>query len=72
MNKYSYERMKIDSLDSNVLFADWIHDNNKVYIVDGLVYKHRLHPQSNYILSPSHKFSRMVENEILEKLNKII
>lgn len=71
MKKYNYERTKIDCLDSNVLFADWIHDNNKVYIVNGLIYKHRLHSQSNYTLSPSKKYSTIVESEILQKLNTI-
>lgn len=72
MKKYDYERMKIDCLDSMVLFADWIHHNNKVYIVDNLIYKHRLHTQSNFVLSPSHKFSREVESNILQKLNQYL
>jgi hypothetical protein len=51
MNKYTYERATIDSLDSNVLFTDWLYNNNTVFIVENLKYKHRLHPKSNYNLS---------------------
>lgn len=51
MSQYTYERATIDSLDSNVLFTDWLYNNNTVYIVDNLKYKHRVHPNSNHALS---------------------
>tara|TARA_B100000900_G_C20425675_1_gene652820 strand:+ start:135 stop:905 length:771 start_codon:yes stop_codon:yes gene_type:complete len=68
MKKYNYQREKIDCLDSNVLFSDWIYNNNKVYVVENLIYKHRLHNESNYMLSESKQFSREVEKNILKKL----
>lgn len=71
MKKYNYVRYKIDCLDSNVLFSDWILNNNKVYIVENLIYKHRLHNNSNYILSNSKKYSVEVENNILNKLKNL-
>jgi hypothetical protein len=51
MSQYTYERATIDSLDSNVLFTDWLYNNNTVYIVDNLKYKHRVHSNSNHALS---------------------
>jgi len=51
MNKYTYERATIDSLDSTVLFTDWLYNNNTVFIVENLKYKHRIHPNSNHALS---------------------
>ena len=51
MSQYIYNRVTIDSLDSNVLFTDWLYNNNSVYIVDNLKYKHRVHSNSNHALS---------------------
>jgi len=51
MHKYIYDRNIIDSLDSAVLFTDWLCDNNNIFVVNNLMYKHRLHPHSNYVVS---------------------
>ena len=51
MSQYTYDRATIDSLDSNVLFTDWLYNNNTVFVVDNLKYRHRLHPNSNQQLS---------------------
>lgn len=68
MQKYHYERYKIDCLDSCVLFSDWICNGNYVFVVENLIYKHRLHNKSNYILSPSKQYTFEVEQNILKKL----
>jgi glycosyltransferase involved in cell wall biosynthesis len=68
MNKYTYNREIIDSLDSAVLFTDWLCDNCKVLVVDGLVYSHRLHPNSNYMLSESKKYTNLVNANLVAKI----
>jgi glycosyltransferase involved in cell wall biosynthesis len=68
-HKNKYVREQIDALDSAVLFTEWITSGNKIFIVDNLVYGHRLHAQSNYRVSKSHSYS----NQILHMLyNKVI
>ena len=44
-----YKRDTIDSMDGAVLFTDWLCNNNTVFIVKNLMYKHRLHPNSTYM-----------------------
>ena len=70
MSQYTYERSTIDSLDSNVLFTDWLYNNNTVYIVDNLKYKHRIHPNSNHALSHTcdePTIRRMLVNKLLSR-----
>jgi GT2 family glycosyltransferase len=57
MNKYKdfHKREIMDVLDSAVLFTDWLQNNNKFIVINNLIYGHRLHPNSNYNVSPSHK-----------------
>lgn len=64
MNKYKYfhKREIMDVLDSAVLFTDWLNNNNTFLIVNDLTYYHRLHPNSNYNVSPSHKHREEVLN----------
>jgi len=63
-----YDRHVIASVDSAVLFTDWLMNNNKVYMVPELQYGHRLHPNSNFLLTQS-KYDR---NEVLNGLLKKI
>lgn len=74
MNKYTYDRYIIDSLDSAVLFSDWLCNNGKVYVVPDMIYRHRCHPQSNYVLSKSHRYAndvkRNIINKVIESVNK--
>lgn len=53
MNKYkdNYNYYIISSLDSKTLFTDWICNGNYVYVLKDLVYRHRVHPTSNYTLA---------------------
>jgi glycosyltransferase involved in cell wall biosynthesis len=68
MNSFSYNRWDIDSQDSAVLFTDWLYKNNTVFIVKDLIYKHRLHSNSNYMKN----HTRCNENEIRKYLiNKL-
>jgi len=71
MNKYTYTREIIDSLDSAVLFTDWLCDKNKVFVVENLTYFHRLHKNSNYTLSQSKKHTGLVENNLISKINNL-
>jgi hypothetical protein len=72
MKNYHYKRYKIDCLDSCVLFSDWICHGNVVLVVENLIYKHRLHKESNYVLSKSKMFTHEVEQNILLKLKNHI
>uniref|UniRef100_A0A6C0DJ42 Glycosyltransferase 2-like domain-containing protein n=1 Tax=viral metagenome TaxID=1070528 RepID=A0A6C0DJ42_9ZZZZ len=65
--QHDYKREVIDSLDSAVLFTDWLLSNN-IFVVESLHYKHRLHDQSNYMLSNSHSYSRIVLDMLLNKI----
>ena len=67
--QHTYKREIIDSLDSAVLFTDWFCNNNNIYVVENLHYKHRLHNKSNYCLSKSHCHSGMVLNDLINKVN---
>lgn len=73
MAQYSsqYDRTFIDSLDSAVLFTDWICNNNYVTIVKGLEYNHRSHPNSNYVLSNSKVYEHQVRQLLYNKVKQI-
>jgi hypothetical protein len=64
----NYKRETIDALDSAVLFTDWLLNNNNIFVVESLHYKHRLHDQSNYMLSKSHSHSHDVNNMLFNKI----
>lgn len=66
--QFSYKREIIDSLDSAVLFTDWLYNNNNIYVVQNLHYNHRLHNKSNYVLSTSHSYSNMVLSNLINKI----
>lgn len=72
MNKYKYERKIIDSLDSAVLFTDWLCDNHNVIVVENLTYSHRLHSNSNYVLSDSKKHSNSVKKYLIDKIKTLL
>jgi len=69
MNKYNYDREIIDSLDSCILLSDWLSNGNFLLVVQNLVYKHRVHSNSNYKLSKSKIYTSKVEKSIFDKLN---
>ena len=69
MNKYTYKREIIDCLDSAVLFTDWVY--NKKLVVENLTYSHRSHPNSNYCLSESKKYTNIVENNLISKIKNL-
>lgn len=68
MNQYTYNREVINSLDSAVLFSDWLKDDNFVYIVPNMFYKHRLHSDSNYMLA-NKRYERQVKQDMINKLS---
>lgn len=71
MKQYLYKRDIIDSLDSAVLFTDWLCGKNKVFVVENLIYSHRCHPDSNYMLSKSKKYTDLVRNNLLSKIKNL-
>ena len=71
MQKFTYDRNIIDCLDSAILFTDWICNNNNILIVKDLIYKHRVHSNSNYVISKSHQYTRLVENNLISKINNL-
>jgi|SRR6056300_260568 len=68
MNKYNYVRETIDCFDSAVLFTDWLCNNNEVFVVDGLIYLHRCHANSNYVLTASKTDTKTVERNLVDKI----
>lgn len=70
--QFTYKREIIDSVDSAVLFTDWLYNNNNIYVVKDLHYNHRLHDKSNYVLSKSHIYNDMVLNNLLNKIKNSI
>ena len=67
--QHLYDRRTMDCQDSLILFSDWLCNNNTFYVVKDLHYKHRLRPNSNYMVSTS----RIHENENKEKvINKVV
>lgn len=63
-----YNRNYIDCLDSAVLFTDWLTNNNKIFVVNGLTYKHRLHPNSNYARGHSRQHEDSLKKELYAKV----
>lgn len=66
--QFTYKREIIDSLDSAVLFTDWLCNNNNIYVVENLHYNHRLHDKSNYVLSKARIYSNMVLSNLINKV----
>lgn len=67
----NYDRDIIDSLDSAVLFTDWICSGYFVKVIKGLTYHHRLHPQSNYTISKARKHEIIVKKQLFEKIQSV-
>lgn len=67
----SYKREVIDCLDSAVLFTDWLCFNKNIFIVEDLTYFHRLHNNSNYVLSPSKNYCNYVNQMMIDKIIRI-
>lgn len=63
----TYNRNIIDCLDSAVLFTDWLC-KNKIKVVKGLEYYHRLHSNSNYMNGLSRKYEGNVKAQLLSKI----
>lgn len=66
-----YNRNLIDSLDSAVLFTDWLCYGGQVKVVHGMEYKHRLHKNSNYVTSPARCNGKIVEQVLLSKIKRL-
>lgn len=48
-NSSKYDTRLISSLDSITLLSDWISDGKKLFIIENMGYKHRIHSNSSYI-----------------------
>lgn len=66
--QHLFDRSRMDSLDSATLFTDWLCNNNTIFVVKDLHYKHRLHPTSNYMLSKTHRYENEVRKQLLNKI----
>jgi len=66
--KSIFEREKMDVLDSAVLFTNWLCNNKYFVIISDLIYNHRLHQKSNYMLSPSHEYRDNVLQYLYDKV----
>ena len=67
----NYDRNKIDTLDSAILFTDWIASKNKIKVVKDMIYNHRLHPDSNYLKGRSRKFEPDIKKQMFLKIKKL-
>jgi glycosyltransferase involved in cell wall biosynthesis len=70
-SKSTYQREKIDALDSAVLFTDWLCNKQNIYVVENLHYDHRMHRDSNYRKSNSHCHSEAVKSELLYRIARL-
>jgi len=68
----NYKREIIDSLDSAVLFTDWLFNNHHIFVLESLHYNHRVHDKSNYVLSKSHSNNSSVLNMLFDKIKNSI
>jgi hypothetical protein len=68
--QHTYKREIIDSLDSAVLFTDWLCNNNNIFVIDSLQYNHRLHDQSNFKISKAKPYNIFVLRILLNKIKK--
>lgn len=66
--QYSYDRKYIDSLDSAVLFTDWLANKNIFKVIESLHYKHRVHPNSNYVVSNSREYENQTKHMLISKI----
>lgn len=64
----TYDREKMDSLDSAILFTEWLYKGYNFFTVTDLIYHHRLHKNSNYMLSGSKKYSNEIKMIIYNKI----
>ena len=72
MKKHYFERNTMDSQDSAIFFTNWLYDGNRVFVVEDLVYKHRIHSNSNYVRSPSRRYERQTFAYILNRMREKI
>ncbi len=63
-----YKRDEMDCVDSAVLFTEWLLDGNNIFVVENLHYKHRLHPNSNYMKKSSTSKPDLILNQLLNKI----
>ena len=68
----TYKKEIIDSVDSAVLFTDWLCNNNNIFVIDSLQYNHRLHDQSNFMISKAKPYNNFVLNVLLNKIKNSI
>lgn len=66
--EHLYDRSRMDSLDSATLFTDWLCNNNTVFVIKDLHYKHRLHDTSNYVLSKTQIYEDEIRQQLLNKI----
>jgi hypothetical protein len=66
-----YRREEMDCVDSAVLFTEWLLSNNKVMVIENLHYKHRLHPNSNYVTTCSRSNPELILNQLLNKIKNL-
>ena len=70
--QHTYKKEIIDSVDSAVLFTDWLCNNNNIFVIDSLQYNHRLHDQSNFMISKAKPYNNFVLNVLLNKIKNSI
>lgn len=55
--------------DSIFMNYNWLHSGNRIYVVPGLEYMHRIHDHSHYVLN-NHRTGNF-HNEVLEKIRRL-
>ena len=68
MQKYDFERETMDVVDSAALFTFWLCSGKQVFVVKDLLYRHRIHKDSNSVVSTTHKY----RDEMIAKLRGML
>ncbi len=67
-----YKREEMDCVDSAVLFTEWLLDGNNIFVVENLHYKHRCHPNSNYMITSPKSKPDLILNQLINKIKNIL
>lgn len=69
MDQFHYDRKIIEATDVAVANGNWLYYDNKIKVVDNLIYKHRLHSKSTWTTSNAKQYTNDLFLQIKEKLS---
>jgi len=71
MDRKSFYRPEMSCIDSFYINKCWLKGKNKIKVVKGMQYKHRLHPRSNYMTTNNTR-EAFHRNKFFIELQKIV